>query len=156
MSHAKFGPETHILLVAAGWHEDYSATESLPTWLETLAAGPDGFECFPAAESALRRFGGLHIVPPRKRGVDCAPARLDLDPTLGAGERTQWKFYVDLIGSRLYPLGEVGGGYYFFAIDELGRTYMAGDELYFAGATVEDGIEALSIGRQVRIIATRP
>ena len=111
--------------------------------------GPGGFVRFPAATAALAEFGGLRVEQ-GGAGVTSARETFELDPTLAVGEADRFARFESIVGRRLYPLGEAGGGQYFLAISEDGQVFGVGDSIFDIGRTISEAIENLIVGRRGR------
>ncbi len=107
--------------------------------------GP-GFPLFPAARDALARYGGISV---RQSGAgeECARETFELIPLLALGEEEFFREVGSRVGTRLYPLGEAGGGHLFLAISTEGRVFaFMDDDIWLLGESMEEGLEALVSG----------
>lgn len=129
------------MLAECGWHagRDVSAALKLPK----------DFVIFPTVQRILAEFGNLKCGK-RGPGIECARSTLNLDPSLAEGESDRFKPYSQLIGSKLYPLGEGDDGHYFVAVDERGRVFLVMDFLMFVADSFEVALENLLLGRKPR------
>lgn len=121
------------------------------SWKTTLMLS-DGIEMFSSAESVLLEFGGLRI-DQQSPGVSCAREPFTFDPTAAVYEGDRFSDFSILLQTRLYPLGEASGGYYFWAIGENGHFYLLMNDLRLLGITLEGALEKLLIGLEAEKIA---
>jgi hypothetical protein len=139
--------EIQGLLRAAGWTEGRRVP--VDAWAAALG-GVHGFTVFPAAVRALEEFGGLRI-DTSGPGTDFARTSLELDPTLALGEGEQFESYrTPMVTGCLYPLGEVGHGHAFLAIDEAGHCFMLANVAIYVGESVHSAVTNVLTGRWPR------
>jgi hypothetical protein len=100
---------------------------------------------FLVARSALLEFGGLQIQQSGP-GLECARAPFRFDPLLALGEEDRFEEFESILQTRLYPLGDVWNGHSFLAIAEDGRVFLVGDDLFFAGNTIDEALERFILG----------
>lgn len=127
------------MLVAAGWHQGRDVRGALQL--------PSDFDIFPAALQVLREFGMLRVGGAGV-GTDRARSTLDLNPSLAEGEFDRFEPFEDRIGDKLYPLGEVDGGYGFLAIDTQGRVFWVMDFIQFVAERFDEALEVLLLGKK--------
>jgi hypothetical protein len=141
--------ETQAVLVAAGWRPDWTVSqEKLHYWSRTLI----GFPFHSAAETALRKFGGLELSAQGPGETTTAESVL-LDPTLAVGEGDTFSREGARAGKSLFPLGEGGNGRFFVAIAEDGYVYIFADGmLYEVGSGVEVALANLVLGRRGKLL----
>ena len=120
------------------------------SWKKILMIS-DGVEMFSSAESVLLEFGGLRI-DQRGPGVSCAREPFTFDPTAAVYEGDRFSDFSTVLGTRLYPLGEASGGYYFWSIGENGDVYLLMNDLKLLGTTIERALEKLLIGLEAEKI----
>ena len=142
-------PEVARVLRSAGWSPERDTSSSVDEWARRLG---EGFPIFPAARDALRRYGGLRV---RQEGPGDERAResFDLDPVHCVMYEDEFAEYGARLSTRLYPLGEAGGGHVFLAIAEDGRVYAFMEDLWLIGETIDDAIVALVKGRAAKLIS---
>lgn len=106
----------------------------------------DHFEMFRCREGfvGIRRTS----VTEEGTGQTCAREPFTIDPTLAGYESNRFADFVPLLKTRLYPLGEASGGNYFLAIGENDNVYLLMEDFKLLGKSMDEALEALSIGRQ--------
>jgi hypothetical protein len=141
-------PEVRKVLKAAGWAEQRNITTQMGIWFSQLSPA---FQSFTAAETALKRYGGIHV---RQNGPGEETAResFELDPLLVIGEEDRFEQHASRLGQSLYPLGEAGNGHVFLAIGPDGRVFALMDDLWLLGETMEAALETLVLGRSPKIV----
>lgn len=132
--------ETLQYLARAGWSPTYDMGEAIGAWCEKL--GP-GFTPSRAAESAMRRFGGISV-DVRGSGKACARTSFRVDPVEAWGEEDRSARFAP--PGELFPLGIAGDGHAFIAIATDGRIYLVMDEIQLLGGSIEEAIENLLTG----------
>ncbi len=140
----RFSKQAEQLLRRAGWHPGRRASELVSLWKASPALS-DSFEMFESAEQILLEFGGLSVNQ-RGPGQTCAREPFTLDPTLAAYEIDRFTQFSTLLKTRLYPLGEAAGGYYFLAVGENNRIYLMMEDIKLLGETIDEALEKLLIG----------
>ena len=113
---ARFSSQAEETLRQAGWYPGRKVPAMVASWKKVLMLS-DGIEMFSSAERVLLEFGGLRI-DQRSHGVSCAREPFTFDPTLAVYEGDRFSDFSTLLRTRLYPLGEASGDYYFWAIGE--------------------------------------
>lgn len=142
-----FSPETLEALHAAGWRPDRRADDLVTRWRDRFRE-ENGLEMPTAAESALRRFGGLRIQQ-RGDGVDFSRTPLVFDPELAIGAEVQLQRYGQLMGEPgLFPLGEAADQA-FLAIAATGHVYLIFEGILLVGGGIDEAISNLLEGRKV-------
>ncbi|MEV5594683.1 SUKH-3 domain-containing protein [Streptomyces sp. NPDC052496] len=136
----RFSQEVEGVLRRSGWLPDRRV--DLARW-KVLAAE---FTWHAAAEKFLQEFGGLRV-DIGGPGITCAREPFEFDPELAVGEGERFAELSGLFGLRFFPLGEVGQGEFFLAIDEEGAVYLLG-----AGAS-RYGVGDLALERLVTGVA---
>ena len=136
-------------LMNAGWSDGRNMAEQVDEWSRQLAPG---FLMFPVARSALSRFGTVQVQQTGP-GEECARESFEFDPMLALGEDDRFRQFEERLSTRLYPLGEAGGGHVFLAISETGHVFALMDELWLVAPTIEGAIEALVRGLQLRKVS---
>jgi hypothetical protein len=138
-------PSIHQILADAGWRAERADDLVLETWKARLTS--PYFVMFPAAERALREFGGLRVIQ-RGPGMNMPRDTFDLDPALAFGEEERFERFGNVIGQQLFPLGEGGAGHYFLGIAEDGRVFAIAETIDLVGGSIEEAIENLVTGRR--------
>lgn len=141
-------PEVVRVLYAAGWTEQRSVENETEAWSIELSPG---FRLFPAAEMALRQYGGIHIKQSGP-GEETARESFELNPLLAIGEEDRFDEHASRLGEPLYPLGEAGNGHVFLAIAPDGRVFALMDDLWFLGESMEAAIERLILGQSPKVV----
>jgi hypothetical protein len=147
----RLSSQAEDVLKQAGWYPGRQVPDLVASWKESLMLS-DGFEMFQSAESALLEFGGLNIDQDAP-GETCAREPFTLDPTLTAHEGDRFSEFASLLNTRLYPLGEAAGGYYFLAISENGHVYLLMQDIRLLGESINEALERLLIGREAKEIS---
>jgi hypothetical protein len=122
-------------LIAAGWAPGRSAP---------VAPLPADFSIFPAAETVLREFSGLHIgsVGP---GQQCATSDLLVDPAAGSGLSEHIGLSAPN-GSQHFPIGEYHNGHGYLLIGADGAVDQFFDELEFYAPSFDQALSQLVLG----------
>lgn len=122
-----FPPDVAQVLAEAGWTPGRSEPARARAWALALAAhaAPDGRQhtVVDAALPAFAEFGGL-AVGQDGAGEQVARSSFVLDPMRGLHSVVALAELGALVGARLTPLGEEGGGTGVLAIDERGRVFL--------------------------------
>jgi SUKH-3 immunity protein len=136
--------ETEQHLRDAGW----TPGRHVPTddW-EAALREHGGFETHPAARKFLAEFGGL-AVNVSGPGQNMARQPFRLDPTAAEHEDEMFTDYGEEIGKSLYPVGQLGDGGAYLAIDENGAVYWFMDNIGKLGDTAREALDALVRGVQ--------
>ena len=150
--HGVFTGNVAEVLLAAGWADSWDKASAVLDWTRKLELG---FAIFPAAQQALRRFGGLRVEQ-RGPGEMCARETFVIDPLLALYEDDRFQAYASPLGTELYPLGEAAAGHVFLAISTDGRVFALMDEIWLIGNTIEAAIESLVRGRAAERLAIEP
>lgn len=140
----RFQKNVAEVLSAAGWYEGRNIVDLVNKWAKTLDR-PGGFQIFPAAEIALREFGGLRINPSGP-GLDHGPSPLIIDASLAVAEEELFQSWSETLHTKLYPLGEAGPVAEFLAIDEHGRVLLLSFDALLVGQTIEEALDHLIRG----------
>jgi hypothetical protein len=146
VAYADWSEEAEKLLARSGWYRGRRVDERVEAWRRQLAEG-DNFQMFPAAEVALREFGGI-CVRSEGPGIECARGSVDLDPELARGERQRFERFKGVIGQDTFPLGEAYDGHAFLVIDRLGRVLLIGEGVHLLGENIRKALDAVLTGRQ--------
>jgi hypothetical protein len=96
----------------------------------------------------LLEFGGLQIgqVAP---GRDQATSDILLDPTLASGERDRLqKYFDDMRGRHVYPLGEVHRGHAYLAIALDGEVFLVMDNILSRWSSFDNALRDLLLGHR--------
>lgn len=147
----RFSPQAEETLRQAGWYPRRQVPAMVASWKKTLMLS-DGIEMFSTAERVLLEFGGLRI-DQQGPGVSSAREPFTFDPPCAIHEGDRFTDFSTVLRTRLYPLGEASGGYYFWAIGESGDVYLLMDDLRLLGTTIEAALEKLLIGMEAEKIS---
>jgi hypothetical protein len=139
-----FHPETEALLKAAGWTGRPS--EDVSNRLDSLAS--EGFSMVPGLGNVLAEFSGVSVESGGS-GREVGRARVEFDETHASGETDRFERFERVLGVALSPLGLVEGGMSFLALGSDGALYCFFHELWRAGATLEEGLDNLLLGRRM-------
>lgn len=140
----RFSGQAEQWLRRAGWYPGRQVPDLVASWKTSLLLS-DGFEMFESAERVLLEFGGLHI-DQQGPGKTCAREPFTFDPTIAAYESDRFSDFSPLLNTKLYPLGEAVGGYYFLTIGENGHVYLLMQDVKLAGKNIDEALENLLIG----------
>lgn len=124
----RFVKFVETILVEAGWFYGRSIKPLVSVWNIKLKS-VNNMELFPIAEIILNEFGGIKVI--KKEGHSMQS--FEIDPTLALGEDDRFMNYSKLLNTKLYPLGEALGGYYFLAVAENGQVFWLMDDIYIIG-----------------------
>ena len=140
----RFSPETERVLRLSGWFPGRQT--EIQDWKLQLSR----FSWHSAAERFLTEFGGI-TVELSGPGVSCARQSFEIDPELAVGEEGRFQELSERFDRRFFPLGEVGVGDFFLAIDENGLLYLLAAWAFHLGAWDEalenliTGVEAMKV-----------
>ena len=145
MSESNRDPQFSDVVVDAlknsGWQPGRRVDDStIRGWLRSL----EGFEVNGAAERVLQEFGGLKI-DQRGPGVSVARGPINFDPMKASGEDDRFADFASLTG-KLFPLGEVWGGYALFAISPDERVFAVMDDVWLVGESFAEALDHLVRG----------
>jgi hypothetical protein len=140
-------PEVEAVLMQAGWDPDRDRSTEVTAWLGQLG------EAFPIVRTALDvlgRFGGLDVelIGP---GEEWSRQSFRIDPTLALGEDDRFTDFSEMLGVRLFPLGEVGNQA-LLALGEDGKVYALMLDLWWVGDSIDEAIERLVRGLSGRLL----
>ncbi|MEU4218227.1 SUKH-3 domain-containing protein [Actinoplanes sp. NPDC026623] len=114
---SRFTPDVEGVLRQAGWRPDRRV--DLAQWKMMLS----DFTWHGAAEEFLGEFGGIQV-DISGPGITCAREPFRFDPELAVGEEDRFAELSERFDRNFFPLGEVGQGEFFLAIDEAGVIYL--------------------------------
>jgi hypothetical protein len=154
----RFMPQVRQRLLGLGWTYGRDVREKVDAWLrewvDELAALPferDGYpryEPFPAALKVLYEFGGLYSMS-NGRGITSAQIPFSIYP----GEYDDlMQFAVltqvlgELIGQRVFQIGNVERGIGGLVVDELGRVFAVGPVELYLGENIEEALTRMLLG----------
>ncbi|WP_422753326.1 SUKH-3 domain-containing protein [Micromonospora sp. WMMD708] len=127
-------------LLNAGWISGRQV--DIGRWQSLFAHA--GLPMHSAANSFLSEFGGLTF-PYAGGGISRSRASVELDPLLAIDEEDLFLEWGQLVGRRIFPLGELDDGRYFVGIDESSSIYLVADWLGHFGEGMH-GLESLILG----------
>ncbi|MFC3502245.1 SUKH-3 domain-containing protein [Micromonospora krabiensis] len=133
-------PRLELLLRRAGWFPGRQV--DIAPWKESLG----DFAWHAAAEEFLREFGGVRVEV-NGPGAAVAQESFEIDPGLAVGEEKRFAELSVRYGLSFFPLGEVGQGEFFLAIDQDGVLY------YLSVAVFRLGLRELGLDHLVGGIA---
>ncbi|MEK6238993.1 MAG: SUKH-3 domain-containing protein [Planctomycetales bacterium] len=140
--------ELRNLLTTVGFHDFRLLGVNASQWIEQLT--PE-YSCFPAADIALRSFGGL-TVNVSGPGENVVRSDFELDPTDGIGAGDYYRDHEEIVGGKLYPLGCCSREVDSLVVDDSGRAYCFNDAGVFRFASTEELIMGLILGRRGELI----
>ncbi|MFF3559008.1 SUKH-3 domain-containing protein [Streptomyces sp. NPDC002574] len=125
-----------------------------PSWvLETVTtvspADGLGWEFFPAADEALRRYCGTSAAPSAAAapGAEVAPRGFTVDPRAGRFAIRAFRMHGERVGAKVFPFGQVSGDG-LLAVDDAGRLFCVDHGgWWFLGETAAEGLRNLVEGR---------
>lgn len=123
----RFSQEVEDVLRRAGWVPDRRV--DLSQWRVSAAE----FTWHAAAEKFLQEFGGLRV-DISGPGITCTREPFEFDPDLAIGEGEKFAELSEFFDRHLFPLGELGQGEFFLAIDEEEVIYLVGSWVLKHGA----------------------
>ena len=141
-----FSPEVRALLEQAGWYDNRIASPP--------PALPYDVQYPPAIHRLLMEFGGLSVESSGP-GVNKARNSIEFDPLWAEGESTEdgrLTYYSSLLGSTLYPIGQVSNSPWMICLDLHGKVYMAGDCLFFVGESFVEGVSNMLLGIRGKVL----
>lgn len=97
-----------------------------------------GFAWHSAAEEFLREFGAIRVEVSGS-GISCAREPFEFDPELAAGEEGRFTELSETFDRKFFPVGEIGQGEFFLAIDEESVIYL------LAGWVLRQGAKDLAL-----------
>ncbi|MFD7225520.1 SUKH-3 domain-containing protein [Streptomyces sp. NPDC059892] len=122
----RFSPEAESALRRSGWFPDRRV--NITRWKATMP----NFAWNAEAEEFLAEFGGVRVENDGP-GITCARESFEFDPELAIGEEGRFSELSEFFGLGFFPLGEVGQGEFFLAIDEEGILYLLGSWAFRLG-----------------------
>lgn len=135
------------ILAEAGWDPNRDRSDEITRWLSQLG------DCFPVVQGArdvLTRLGGLNVQLTGP-GEEWSRQSFRIDPTLALGEDDRFADFSQMLGVRLFPLGEVGHEA-FLALGEDRKIYALMLDLWLVGDSVDEALDALVRGRSGRLL----
>lgn len=130
------------LLAEFGWSRTRRCDPS--SWIGALSQ--EGYKAFPYAISILENFGGIKIVPERKKLGNGFPGDVIFDPTEVAGEFDRVDFIESKVEEEVFPLGMVFGQWFLY-VGASEKIYMAGrSSVFLLGNCLEDFLNNLIMG----------
>jgi hypothetical protein len=138
-------------LIKAGWFECRKVESLVSDWKSQIKA-TDNFEMFSMAEEILNEFGGIKV---EQKGLGKGYPRtpFEINPALAIGEADRLLQQSQVIKQKLYPLGEVFGGYYFLTVGEDGRVFGISDHTLLIGNSFDEALNNLIIGIKPQLIS---
>lgn len=124
-------------LQESGWYPGRNVWDSVQL--------PENFELLPIAVDILKEFGHLHVGKDGP-GISCARTTVKFEPILADGEDERFRYYAEILRSKLYPLGALGNGYLLLAIDEHGQVFQLMDSLLFVDERFDKALDKLLTG----------
>ncbi|HEU4559483.1 MAG TPA: SUKH-3 domain-containing protein [Longimicrobium sp.] len=142
-----FPHDVEQVLRDSGWKPQSDRTDLCEHWLQQIG---DEFAVVSGAKEILNRYGGLSVSLSGP-GESWSRQSFRLDPTVALGEGDRFDDFSRMLGTRLFPLGEIGHEA-FLAVGEDGRVYALMLDLWLVGRSVEEAIEVLVRGRAPTLI----
>ena len=129
--------EVEEILLNSGWKPGRSVFNEVEL--------PHDWTIFGTAEKILDEFGNLRLLS-EGAGIAFARSSIEFRPILAAFEYAGFVEYEITLGKRLYPLGELNGGYGLLLVDEDGVIYHDSSVLYSIGSSISVAIENILLG----------
>jgi hypothetical protein len=95
-----------------------------------------GFAWHEAAERFLEQFGGISV-DVHGAGQSVAREPFEIDPELAIGEEGRFEELSQKFHRQFFPVGEIGHGEFFLAVDEDAILYLVGAWAFRLGALPE-------------------
>lgn len=133
------------MLEQAGWHPGRNVSESIDY--------PSDVEYPSDIRMLLSEYGKLYVRS-TGAGVDVTRNSIDFDPSWAdqeSSEDGQLRYYSELIGTTLYPIGFVRDDGLMLCIDSSHKVYLAGDDLYWVGNSFVEGVSNVLLGVRGKI-----
>ena len=135
------------VLHRAGWYPGRDVAPQVEAWRRLLTV-EGGFAWFPAAEVALREFGGLKLRQLAEAGNVIFRA-VDLDPAVHVLEENWFGECEAEVGERLFPLGTLDQSEMYLAVGESGAVYALTSGIYLCiGDSMAWALRYLVLGRK--------
>jgi hypothetical protein len=134
-------PEAERILREAGWAAERRVDAS--RWIADLAR--EGTTAFPAAEAILSNFGGLVVKRTDQQGS--SRHSFDLDPSRWYQARDEIRDNEELVGDRLFPLGETEGAGMLAVLEDGGIIWAFVGCISLIGTTWREALDHLVLGR---------
>ncbi|MFC0006125.1 SUKH-3 domain-containing protein [Micromonospora siamensis] len=135
---SRFSPEVEAVLRQAGWFPQRRI--DLGAWQISMRE----FSWHAAATRFLQEFGGIRVEVSGP-GVSCARVPFEFDPELAVGEEERFAEFSEVFGRRFFPVGELGQGEFFLAIDDEAVLYYLSARLFRLGQ-VDSALACLASG----------
>lgn len=134
----RFSHEAHQVLTRAGWFPGRQVAVDLS------GDGLSGFAWHQAARLFLSEFGGVSVEI-KGPGVNVAREPFLFDPEVAVGEEDRFEVASERFGRAFCPVGEIGRGEFFLAVDEDAVMYLLAREAFSLGP-VDEALEKLVLG----------
>jgi hypothetical protein len=144
-----FSEFTEAVLRKSGWFPERSVRNAVLRW--DLELQQDNFQIFPEAEKILTQFGGIKIEKHKSRTKSSRFLPMLLDPTMALGENDRFTEFADLLGNKLYPLGEFIEVHYYLAVSEDGRIFSLMSDLLLIGKNFNQALENIINGIEIDV-----
>ena len=136
----RFAPDVAAELRRSGWFPGRTIE------ISNYKDGLPGFLWHEAAERFLEEFGGIRV-DLHGPGRSVAKEPFEIDPELAAGEEGRFEELSQKYHRQLFPVGELGQGEFFLAVDQESILYMVGSSIFRLGPSAE-GLGKLVLGIQ--------
>ncbi|MFI0939218.1 SUKH-3 domain-containing protein [Streptomyces sp. NPDC021020] len=134
----RFSDEVHQALTRAGWFPGRQVAVDLS------GAGLSGFAWHQAARFFLSEFAGISVEV-KGSGVSVAREPFLFDPEAAVGEEDRFEAASERFARHFCPVGEIGRGEFFLAIDENAVMYLLAHEVFRLGP-VDEALANLVLG----------
>ncbi|MCX5396889.1 SUKH-3 domain-containing protein [Streptomyces sp. NBC_00102] len=125
-----FAADVESVLRRSGWFP--GRTVGIEGYKEELS----GFTWHEAAEKFLGEFGGISV-DVHGAGQSVAREPFEIDPELAIGEEGRFEELSQKFQRKFFPVGEIGRGEFFIAIDEEAVLYLVGVWAFRLGVCTE-------------------
>jgi hypothetical protein len=136
----EFTPDVEAVLRRSGWFPGRAVE------ISGYKARLPGFLWHEAAERFLEEFGGIYV-DVQGPGQSVAKEPFEIDPALAVGEEGRFEELSQKFHRQLFPVGELGQGEFFLAVDQDSSLYLVGSSVFRLGASGE-GLAKLVLGIQ--------
>jgi hypothetical protein len=137
----RFTWHVESVLIDAGWFKGRRVDSLVSKWSEQVYS-IDQIEIFPAAEKILIEFGGISVS--RKKFL--SKQSFEIDPSSAIDEGDRLEEYSNLIGAKLYPLGEAQSGHFFLTVAEDGRVFWVMQQILMIGYSFDEALSKMILG----------
>lgn len=139
--------EKHVreTLERAGWYPGRQVEAQVEAWSKQSAQ--HGLVMFKAARDALLEFGGTQVdVQGSSEGINVAKLSFLINPESLLDDAYLMEQTSLEIGHKMYPIGELEGGYPYLAIDDRGWVFILHEKNYLVAKSMAEALGCLLLG----------